>query len=68
MDFPTMYALWTSAQAKAASVQGLGVQINSVEGVVECTAGGQVFYTSTDLQDIHVALDAAIAIDAILNP
>jgi len=68
MDFITQYNLWTSAQAKAATVNGLGVQINDVEGYVECTAGGQVFYTSTDLAEIHIALDAAIAINAILNP
>lgn len=68
MDFLTQYNLWTSAVAKAATVNGITVEINQVENTVECKAGGQVFYSSTDLQDIHVALDAAIAIDAILNP
>jgi hypothetical protein len=68
MDFITQYTLWTTAQAKAASVNGLTVTINDVENTVECTAAGQVFYTSTDLAEIHIALDAAIAINAILNP
>lgn len=63
-----MYALWTSAVAKAASVPGLSVQVNAVEGFVECKAGNQVFYSSTDLTEIHIALDTAIAIHAILNP
>jgi len=68
MNFITQYNLWTSAVAKAATVNGLGVQINDVEARVECTAGGQVFYTSSDLSEIHIALDAALAINGILNP
>jgi hypothetical protein len=68
MDFIGMYNLWVSAQAKAASVPGLSVSINQVESVVECKAAGQVFYTSTDLIEVHIALDSAIAVNGILNP
>jgi hypothetical protein len=68
MDFIAMYNLWQSAQAKAATVSGLTVTINEVESVIECKAADQVFYTSTDLQEIHIALDAAIAIEGIINP
>jgi len=68
MDFITQFNLWTAAQAKAASVPGLTVTINALDSTVEAKAGGQVFYTSTDLQEIHIAMDAAIAINAILNP
>ena len=63
-----MYNLWQSAQAKAASVPGLSVTINATEALVECRAAGQVFYQSSDLAEIHIALDAAIAINAIVNP
>lgn len=68
MDFFTMYNLWQQAQQKAASVAGLSVEINQQEGRIECKAGGQVFYSSSDLQEIHIALDSAIAIDSIINP
>lgn len=68
MDFVTQYNLWVSAQAKAATVNGLTVEINAIEATVECKAGGQVFYSSTELSEIHIALDSAIAIDAIINP
>lgn len=68
MDFIAMYNLWQSAQTKAAAVPGLSVTINEVEAVIECKAAGQVFYTSTDLQEIHIALDAAVAIEGIINP
>ena len=68
MDFITQYNLWTSAVAKAASVNGLTVEINGVEQRVDCKAGGQLFYSSTDLNEVHIALDAAIAINAIVNP
>lgn len=68
MDFPTLYGLWTQAQAKAAQVNGLTVTINGSEGTVEVKIAGQVVHSSTDLLTVHIALDVAIAIDAIVNP
>jgi hypothetical protein len=59
MDFITQYTLWTTAQAKAASVNGLTVTINDVENTVECTAAGQVFYSSTDTQSLTPNLNGA---------
>ena len=68
MDFIAQYNLWTAALKKAASVNGLSVTVNSTEGRVECKAGATVFYSSTDLTEIHIALDTAIAINKIINP
>lgn len=68
MNFAQLYSLWQSAQAKAATISGLTVTVNDVEGTVECKANGQVFYSSTDLNEIHIALDSAIALNGILNP
>lgn len=68
MDFITQYTLWTTAQTKAASIPGLSVTVNDVEGRVECKAGATVFYSSTSLTEIHIALDTAIAVYNILNP
>lgn len=68
VDFIAQYNLWQAAQTKADSVPGLSVSINAVESLVECKASGQVFYSSADLTEIHIALDAAIAINGIVNP
>jgi len=69
MDFIALFNLWQSAQAKVATLPGNAtVTVNTTESTIEFKIGANVINSTTDLTEIHIALDAAIAINGIINP
>lgn len=68
MDFIAMYNIWISAQQKVGTLPNSTVSVNQQDQLIEFKIGQNLVLASADLQEIHVALDAAIIIDGIVNP
>jgi hypothetical protein len=68
MDFISQYYLFVSAQTKVAALPGVTMTVNVGLASIELRIRGNLFFTSGNLTEIHIALDTATAINAIINP
>lgn len=64
-NVPQVFTRWQEAQAKAAALPG-NVTIGIDQVTITLRQNGTPFYDSDDLENIHIALDAAAAIAAFL--